>query len=774
MSATTNDNRTLALIKPDGLVSYKYVNIKSLITLAELQIARQKKLWLTREHAIKLLAIDPDHVSDYEETLDYLTSMPCLALELHKSDAVKSWFELVGPDNVEDARNHKPDSIRGMFAVDTIRNTVHAPKDSVESERQLEFLFSPPIAELNFTLSETPGQGGVKRTFACIKPDAMLENRKDEIVKQILARGYRILASQERQLSYEEAANFYSYHAGQIYYAQYVGFMSSGPVYMMLLEGEDVVDGWREMMGPTNPIKARRQAPMSIRAKFGDITTRNAVHGSSSDTAAQRAIDIFFGNDQSSTTATHDASLEVVSPEVPTAATIPEPTVEKGADEMVTLGESSLEVPSLSEEAAEVTLPSPEHVLDPAVSAPKPVPESVIPAEEAVPTRPESPDQPVTTAKDEAPAEDSGVEAEDETLESTMHVVDSPNETDKDQDKSHYSNETHPTSAIEGGKQLDEPVANRADISGAEEASHESSKVQEDEKPVKSAQPDSSSSAVPNGPATDESPSVAVTEVAPEDTLSEVSEGGLAVQVESPSPQPEAEPEAEATSHDSEIVEVVAKVTSPEPMEVPADIVSIEDPDVVESCEGVQPQVEPVTDLSTLTLVNEDHATSSAVEAEPFKDEVVPVTLEAREEPPSVTKGEQQTDSVPMTITSTSTLKSPARKLSSRTTLETKSKPSSTTTTDKTRPLVRRGASNPTATTVKPPNSVTRRAPTTTTSSTTRSATMVSSSARSRTSTTTTTSTTSRTSRVSATAISRSTGTSVRQTSASTASTSHV
>ncbi|KAJ1965534.1 hypothetical protein IWQ62_002645 [Dispira parvispora] len=778
MNATTNDSRTLALIKPDGLVSDKYVNIKSLITLAELQIVRQKKLWLTREHVITLLAIDDDHVSDYQEVLDYLTSMPCLALELHKPNAVKSWLELVGPDNLEDARNHHPDSIRSMFAVDTIRNTAHAPKDIAESERQLEFLFSPEIAELDFTLSETPSQKGMKRTFACIKPDAMSENRKDDIVKQILARGYRILASQERQLSHDEAAEFYSYHAGQIYYDQYVGFMSSGPVYMMLLEGEDVVDGWREMMGPTNPIKARRHVPMSIRAKFGNITTRNAVHGSSSDTAAQRAIDIFFSNAQSSTKATHDTPSDRVPPaEEPMTKSISESTVEKSADEVVNLEELSPEVPSSSEEAVEPTPPSPEHVADQAVSASEPVPECVTLEEEVVPpTKLESPDQPVATVVEEALPVDSGVETGDETQENMLPVVNSPNETDKDQVMSQNSDGTHSSSTTEGGEQFNQSAANPADIPEADEISHESSKIQEDEEPGKLAQFDTSSPSMPNGEVTDEALSVTVTGVTPEDILPQESEGEPTVQEESPSSpklKPEPEQEVGAASHDSSTVETIVNDPTPEPVESPVDMVNTEKVDVTECCKEVQQKVDPATDLSTSTLENEVNATPTAVKAEPFKDEVEPVPLETKEETKPITKGEQQTDSDPTTSTPASALKSPVGKSNSRITLETKSKPLSASTTDKSRPLVRRGISNATTKTVKSPSSVSRRAPSTTTS-TVRSSTAAASSTRARTSTPSTTTTSSRTSRVSATATSRSSGTSARQTSAVAASTSRV
>ncbi|RKP34564.1 nucleoside diphosphate kinase, partial [Dimargaris cristalligena] len=136
--------------------------------------------------------------------------------------------------------------------------------------------------------------GAVEQTFAFIKPDGMSNGHKEAILNQIQARGYKVVRSIEKQLAREEAASFYDYHVGQVYYEQYATFMSSGPVLIMILEGENIIEGWREMMGPTNPIKARRDAPMSIRAKYGSMTTRNAVHGSSSETSARRGIDFFF------------------------------------------------------------------------------------------------------------------------------------------------------------------------------------------------------------------------------------------------------------------------------------------------------------------------------------------------------------------------------------------------------------------------------------------------------------------------------------------------
>ncbi|KAJ1977807.1 hypothetical protein H4R34_003440 [Dimargaris verticillata] len=298
---STSANRTLALVKPDGLTPTKYVNIKSLIALEQFEIVREKKVWLTKDQAEQLLADDAD-LPQFADHVAYLTSAPCLALELKRDGgAVEPWCRLMGPADVTRAHNEALESIRGSFGQDDIHNTVYGPSTEVQAVRMIDYVFSSEVNALEpFKLDHVTSSSGLRsadeQTLAIIKPDAMAEGHKEAIVHQIEARGYAIVASMEKTLAREEAAQFYVHLKGQMYYDAYVDFMSSGPVYIMTLKGDNVVNGWREIIGPTNPMKAKRDVPMSVRAKFGTMTTRNAVHGSNSENAARRGIEFFFTN----------------------------------------------------------------------------------------------------------------------------------------------------------------------------------------------------------------------------------------------------------------------------------------------------------------------------------------------------------------------------------------------------------------------------------------------------------------------------------------------
>ncbi|KAJ1917825.1 hypothetical protein IWQ60_007672 [Tieghemiomyces parasiticus] len=316
------DNRTLALIKPDGLLPRRFVDIKSLLAMEQFEIMRQKRIWLTLEQAAVVLA-DQAGQPDYDDQMAYLTCAPCLALELQKDDAVRSWLQLMGPADPAEAKAQAPDSLRAHFGTDSVRNAVHGPPDVTAATQQIQLIFSPDVVELealsaNDYSPRAMDSDPAERTLVFIKPDAMAAGHKAAIVAQIEARGFRITHSLEKHMSREEAAAFYILYKGQIYYDLYVDFMSSGPVSIMVLEGENVIAGWREMMGPANPLKAKRSAPMSIRARFGTITTRNAVHGSNSEGSVARGIEFFFEKPFVPTPATAEDSngQEVAEPEI--------------------------------------------------------------------------------------------------------------------------------------------------------------------------------------------------------------------------------------------------------------------------------------------------------------------------------------------------------------------------------------------------------------------------------------------------------------------------
>ena len=131
----------------------------------------------------------------------------------------------------------------------------------------------------------------IERTLSIIKPDATRRNLTGAINERFERRGLRIIAQKRIQLSPAQAGAFYEVHAGRPFYQSLVTFMSSGPIIVQVLEGEDAVALNREIMGATYPAKA---AAGTIRSDFAESIEANSVHGSDSSENAAQEIAFFF------------------------------------------------------------------------------------------------------------------------------------------------------------------------------------------------------------------------------------------------------------------------------------------------------------------------------------------------------------------------------------------------------------------------------------------------------------------------------------------------
>ncbi|MBZ6378552.1 nucleoside-diphosphate kinase [Pacificimonas flava] len=135
----------------------------------------------------------------------------------------------------------------------------------------------------------------LERTFSIIKPDATRRNLTGAVTKKLEDAGLRVVASRRIQMTEDQAKKFYEVHAERPFYNDLVSFMSSGPVVVQVLEGEDAIAKNREVMGATNPKDA---APGTIRAEYAESIDANSVHGSDSAENAQIEIAQFFTEDQ--------------------------------------------------------------------------------------------------------------------------------------------------------------------------------------------------------------------------------------------------------------------------------------------------------------------------------------------------------------------------------------------------------------------------------------------------------------------------------------------
>ena len=131
----------------------------------------------------------------------------------------------------------------------------------------------------------------VERTLSIIKPDAVGKNVIGEIYTRFEKAGLKIVASKMLHLSTEKAEGFYAEHKERPFFADLVTFMTSGPVVVQVLEGENAIALNRELMGATNPKEA---AEGTIRADFAESIDANAVHGSDAPESAQREVAYFF------------------------------------------------------------------------------------------------------------------------------------------------------------------------------------------------------------------------------------------------------------------------------------------------------------------------------------------------------------------------------------------------------------------------------------------------------------------------------------------------
>ena len=131
----------------------------------------------------------------------------------------------------------------------------------------------------------------IERTLSIIKPDATARNITGQIISRLVGAGLRVIAQKRVWWTKKDARKFYDIHKEQPFFKDLISFMTSGPIVLQVLEGENAIARNREVMGATNPVDA---APGSIRKDFALNMQRNSVHGSDSAATAKREIALCF------------------------------------------------------------------------------------------------------------------------------------------------------------------------------------------------------------------------------------------------------------------------------------------------------------------------------------------------------------------------------------------------------------------------------------------------------------------------------------------------
>ena len=133
----------------------------------------------------------------------------------------------------------------------------------------------------------------IQQTLSIIKPDAVERNLTDKIKEKFIKNGLKIKTSKKIQISKDEAAEFYKVHQTKPFYERLCDYLSSGPIVVMILEGENAIKENRGIMGATDPKNAEEG---TIRKEFGISIDKNSIHGSDSPDNAKKEIDFFFKN----------------------------------------------------------------------------------------------------------------------------------------------------------------------------------------------------------------------------------------------------------------------------------------------------------------------------------------------------------------------------------------------------------------------------------------------------------------------------------------------
>lgn len=263
--------RTLALIRPSAVKQHREAILET-IKESGFEIALQKEMQLTREQVAEFYA-EHKGTEYYDSLIDNMVSGPVLALGLARDDAVKVWRTRLGPKEKE-ALGEESESLRAKFDTGEPVNAIHGSDSKRTAKKEIEMFFPR------------------EKTLAAIKPDGM--DHKEEIMGNIRDAGFHIVAEKKLALTKDIAEEFYREHQGKEFYDGLVNHMTSGETLFMVLEREDAVDGWRHLIGPTDPSTAKEELPDSLRATFGTDVILNALHGSSTPQSAREKIVGFF------------------------------------------------------------------------------------------------------------------------------------------------------------------------------------------------------------------------------------------------------------------------------------------------------------------------------------------------------------------------------------------------------------------------------------------------------------------------------------------------
>lgn len=177
-----------------------------------------------------------------------------------------------------------------LLQVNFLNSMIRHSAKILSRTNQVNFLLRQIASTTQKSACSAYTNSNIERTFAIIKPDVVTENG-DQIIDIIKKAGFEILDLKKLHMSRDLAEHFYDIHKEKPFFKDIIDFMTSGPVIVLVLEKENAVNAWRNLIGATNPANA---AEGTIRKQFGKNLDNNAVHGSDALETATREIGIFF------------------------------------------------------------------------------------------------------------------------------------------------------------------------------------------------------------------------------------------------------------------------------------------------------------------------------------------------------------------------------------------------------------------------------------------------------------------------------------------------
>lgn len=288
---------TFAIIKPDAVKAGLVDEIIQKVEESGMEVLKKEEKTLSKDEAAEFYK-QHEGSEHFDQLVEFMTSGPCMTLLLSKGgdsdigDGTIEYFrDLIGPKDVNIAKEEAPTSLRALYGTDTVMNAVHGCDSAESAARELAFFYPDFVAP---TVTQKRKKKRLQRTLALIRPDA-LRTRRDSIIRKIEESGFTIAMSKEMALSRDQAEAFYADHKDSEFFESLVDNMTSGPMMALCLAREDAVEGWREMLGPKEISVAAENAPDSLRHQFHvEDSPVNPLHGSDSLEAAEKEIQQLF------------------------------------------------------------------------------------------------------------------------------------------------------------------------------------------------------------------------------------------------------------------------------------------------------------------------------------------------------------------------------------------------------------------------------------------------------------------------------------------------